>query len=59
MADSPHVYEVKLTDGRAYRVETGVHHETVHEKHFMDHLVDVLKGAAGGAAAHRAYTRDL
>jgi hypothetical protein len=54
-----HVYEVKTSDGKAYDVTTPHHHQDHDAKAFLDHLLDVLKGAAGGVISgtivHYAY----
>lgn len=43
-----HVYEVHTSDGGVHHVETNHHHEQHDERTFASHLLDVVKGAAGG-----------
>ena len=43
-----HVYEVKHSNGRTYDVTTNRHHSEHSEDEFARHLLDIVKGAAGG-----------
>ena len=43
-----HIYDVHTSDGRVHQVETNNHHSDHSEATFGKHLLDVLKGAAGG-----------
>lgn len=42
-----HLYEVSTTDG-VYNVTTDKHHDDHHPETFEKHLLDIIKGAAGG-----------
>lgn len=46
-----YVYEVKHSNGRTYDVTTNHHHEDHPEDAFTKHLLDVIKGAAGGVVS--------
>lgn len=43
-----HVYEVHTSDGDVHSVTTPNHHDDHHPDTFAKHLLDVIKGAAGG-----------
>lgn len=43
-----HLYEVQLSNGDRPTVETPNHHDDHPADAFARHLLDVLKGAAGG-----------
>lgn len=43
-----HVYEVTTSNGERYTVTTREYHGDHHETTFRQHLLDILKGAAGG-----------
>ena len=46
------VYEVQLNDGRIFRDVTTEHsHQDHDDKTFKQHLLDVLKGGAGGVVS--------
>jgi hypothetical protein len=45
-----HKYEVH-TDKGTFDVTTPHHHDDHHEDTFLKHLLDVIKGAAGGVGA--------
>lgn len=41
-------YEVTLSTGEKYTVSTPHHHDDHHPDDFTKHLLDIIKGAAGG-----------
>lgn len=46
--DTRHLYEVHLDDGSVHDVRTPHHHDDHDDETFARHLLDVIKGAAGG-----------
>lgn len=43
-----HFYEVHTSDGNVHEVTTPHHHDDHPPETFVKHLIDVIKGAAGG-----------
>ncbi len=43
-----HLYDVQTSDGRTHPVATEHHHADYEDASFKRHLLDVLKGSAGG-----------
>jgi len=42
----PHLYEVTLSNGDKYDVNTRTHHSDVPEPSFRQHLLDIIKASA-------------